>query len=282
MYNRREDRIRIFEDTMQLIKVDRGLSDAVAYTQQNTKIFQEGQTAPLPNTRNNNCRITVTKSRSFEAAINARREYHYARICVLNFASATNPGGGVKNGSTAQEESLCRSSTLYPALNTEFLWKNYYTPNRENHNPIHSDVCIYTPDIVICRSDDGSSRKLGKDERVKVDVITCAAPNLRKKPGNAYNPEYGKNVTLSFEQQYRVHLSRAKNIMHTAALNNTDILILGAFGCGAFENDPRAVARAMNDSLKEYSKYFAVVEFAVYCTERDMRNYNIFAKTIER
>ena len=70
--------------------------------------------------------------------------------------------------------------------------------------------------------------------------------------------------------------------MHTAALNNTDILILGAFGCGAFENDPRAVARAMNDSLKEYSKYFAVVEFAVYCTERDMRNYNIFAKTIER
>ena len=70
--------------------------------------------------------------------------------------------------------------------------------------------------------------------------------------------------------------------MHTAALNNADVLILGAFGCGAFQNDPRTVARAMNDALKEYRKYFKAVEFAVYCSKRDMSNFNIFSTIINR
>ena len=87
-------------------------------------------------------------------------------------------------------------------------------------------------------------------------------------------------MSLTLDELYRLHLKRAKHIIHTAAFNNADILILGAFGCGAFENDPETVARAMNDALTEYRRYFTAVEFAVYCTERDISNYSIFSKII--
>ena len=280
MYNKREENIRIFEETMQLIKKDRSLSACVKESQKNTVVYPALKLSPLPQGKGKSCVVTVTKRRSFEAALNANHAYPAKRICVLNFASATNPGGGVKKGSSAQEESLCRCSTLYPVLNTDHLWKEFYKPNREKHDPLHSDDCIYTPGIVICRTDDNRSRLLDIGDRVSVDIITCAAPNLRNKPGNAFNPEYGKSIKLSLEEQYNLHLSRAKHIMRTAACNNAEILILGAFGCGAFENDPRPVASAMNDALKEYGNHFTSVEFAVYCTERDTRNYSIFSKII--
>lgn len=58
----------------------------------------------------------------------------------MNFASAVNPGGGVRSGSSAQEESLCRYSTLYPTLNQQFLWKKYYEVNRQANDPLHTDA----------------------------------------------------------------------------------------------------------------------------------------------
>ena len=282
MYNKREDRMRVFEDTMQLIKEDSALSDAVKISREKTVIYGEGSLPELSPQGDKECRVTVTRSRTLEAAMNAHKDYPGARICVLNFASATNPGGGVTKGSSAQEESLCRCSTLYPVLNSTLPWQSFYGVNRQSGDPLHTDACIYTPDIVICKSDDDSPKRLKEQDRVTVDVITCAAPNLRKKTGNAYNTEYVNSVSLTLDELYRLHLKRAKHIMHTAALSNEDILILGAFGCGAFENDPGTVARAMNDALTEYRKYFTAVEFAVYCTERDMRNFNIFSKTIAR
>ena len=280
MYNKREERIRVFEDTIQFIKEDPALFDAVKASREKTVIYGEGSLPELSPQGDKECRVTVTRSRTLEAAMNAHKDYPDARICVLNFASATNPGGGVTKGSSAQEESLCRCSTLYPVLNSTLPWQMFYGVNRQSRDPLHTDDCIYTPDIVICKSDDESPKRLKEQERVTVDVITCAAPNLRNKTGNAYNTEYVSSVSLTLDDLYRLHLKRAKHIIHTAAFNNADILILGAFGCGAFENAPETVARAMNDALTEYRRYFTAVEFAVYCTERDISNYSIFSKII--
>ena len=145
------------------------------------------------------------------------------KIAVLNFAYEVNPGGGVLRGSSAQEEALCRCSTLSPALNQEWLKDKYYRPNREKINFKNDDTCIYSEKIIICKTDADIPERLTHENFVPVDVITCSALNLRNIKSSDYNP-----VEL-----LEIHKSRAKHILHITALNDVDILISGAFGCGA-------------------------------------------------
>ncbi|MCR4584452.1 MAG: TIGR02452 family protein [Lachnospiraceae bacterium] len=74
-------------------------------------------------------------------------------VAVHNFASASNPGGGVANGASAQEECLCRCSGLYFNLNTPVMWDGFYQPHRDAHDPIHNDDIIYTPNVTVFKSD---------------------------------------------------------------------------------------------------------------------------------
>ena len=113
-----------------------------------------------------------------------------------------------------------------------------------------------------------------------VDVISCAAPNLRKRPGTSQNPEYGTTITVSDDELYRLHLSRAKHILHIAAAHHVDALVLGAFGCGAFANNPEVVAGAYRDAVTDYRQYFRLIEFAVYCRANETANYDAFRKAI--
>lgn len=113
-----------------------------------------------------------------------------------------------------------------------------------------------------------------------MDVISCAAPNLRERTGNLHNPETAVSVHLTSDEQYALHLKRAKHILHIAASKRVEALILGAFGCGAFANDPWAVARAYKDALEEYGQYFKYIEFAVYCRDYETENYDAFRQTL--
>ena len=88
--------------------------------------------------------------------------------------------------------------------------------------------------------------------------MRSATPNLRQETANQHNPETGDPVTLDYQQQLDIHMKRAKHILHVAASNNVDILVLGAFGCGAFQNDPECVARAYRSALASYNGYFDV------------------------
>ena len=119
-------------------------------------------------------------------------------------------------------------------------------------------------------------------EWFSVDVISCAAPNLRNVVSNAYNPESGKAVHISPSELNLLHRQRAKHILTVAAANEVNILVLGAFGCGAFANDPRVVADATFEALDEFIKYFDVVEFAIYCRKFETENYDAFLQTYER
>ena len=207
-------------------------------------------------------------------------EYPSKKVTVLNFASATNPGGGVKNGSSAQEESLCRCSTLYPALNQQRLWDCYYLPNRASGDALHTDACIYTPFVTICKTDEDYPQRLSEEDFLVVDVITCAAPNLRSQPANIHNPGDGNAAHISPEELYELHLRRAKHILHVSAANGTDVLVLGAFGCGAFRNDPAVVAKAYADALADYALYFERIDFAIYCRDWETENYDAFKRAL--
>ena len=109
-----------------------------------------------------------------------------------------------------------------------------------------------------------------------MDVITCAAPNLRQRPGNIFNHEQSAPVVVSPEELLQLHKSRARHILTVAASKGVDALVLGAFGCGAFQNDPTVVAEAYKSVLQEFKSYFSLIEFAIYCRLQETGNYDAF------
>lgn len=115
-----------------------------------------------------------------------------------------------------------------------------------------------------------------------MDVITCAAPNLRKMPYNTMNPGSAEPIRVSDAELLKIHKKRGMHILNIAAANHADILILGAFGCGAFRNNPSIVARAYKEILPDYIGYFKAINFAVYCPPNDLSNYNIFRNMLDR
>ena len=273
--DRRGYQISVFEDTMERIKGDAEVYKAQQQSIAEQKLILEKESLIVPAPRfGEKAQVIVTKNRSFEAA----RPYaeQGLRTTVLNFASATNPGGGVVTGASAQEECLCRCSTLYNCLNTRAMWDGFYTPHRRSGNPLHNGDIIFTPNVQVLKDDDYQPL----EDPFAVDVITCAAPNLREQPANPYNPGDGDSKQISKDALYRLHVQRARRILTVAAQNEADVLILGAFGCGAFQNDPYVVARAYNDVLEEFSRHFQTIEFAVYCRPYDDSNYRAFKEII--
>ena len=273
--------IEVFEDTQKFYTEAPTLKAVVKKSRENTRLYGADEYPELPSDSNGSGTVRITKHKTFEAAMKLRKEYPDKKIAVLNFASASNPGGGVKNGASAQEECLCRCSTLYATLNTKPMWQGYYDVNRSMHDILHTDACIYSPDIVICKTDVYLPERMTPEDFVTVDVISCAAPNLRDEPTNIHTPETGEEVRIEPQKLYDLHLSRAKHILHVAAANGAEIIVLGAFGCGAFKNDPYIVAKAYQDALKEYAERFDVIEFAIYCRDYEAENYIAFKEVLK-
>ena len=278
----RDRLIEIFQDTEKWCRENDRLNGSVRDSIAATKVYEEGYRFSKVTDRGNfDTEVAVERFRTFEAVRLLHREYPDARIAVHNFASATNPGGGVRKGSTAQEECLCRCSTLYPVLNTESLKKRYYLYHRDRQDVRYTDTCIYTPDIWIIKTDTSLPDRMPESDWCKVDVMTCAAPNLRVRPYNSMNPGTGTAVKVTDRELLELHKKRARHMMHAAADNHADILVLGAFGCGAFQNNPEIVARAYKEILPEFKGTFRKIEFAVYCTPRDSRNFDVFRRILQ-
>ena len=267
--------ISIFKDTMQWIGEEPELQASVRASIAGTKLYYEDETPSLPAlTEGQETVVTVTQHRSFEAGRLLRKVYPDARIAVHNFASATNPGGGVVHGCTAQEECLCRCSTLYPVLETQM--DAYYQFHRKRRDVRYTDACIWSPEIRIIKTDTTEPQRM--TDFCTVDVLTCAAPNLY--PGNAMEPGKGHTIRMSDAELLALHQKRARHMLSIAAANGDEVLVLGAFGCGAFRNDPAVVAQAYHSILPEFQGYFRHIEFAVYCSSVDTRNYKEFKAQI--
>ena len=271
----RNDNVLIFQDTERLCRENKMLADSIAKAVKNQQLLLSGVDVSKdgPNHYGSDAKVVISKKRSFQAAA----EYKGTKTAVHNFASATNPGGGVVKGSSAQEECLCRCSTLYFCLNTKEMLEGFYYPHRVEKNPIHNDDVIYTPGVMVFKSDTANPAMLDKKDWYDVDVITCAAPNLRPVPANQYNSGDGfRSVKVSDKDLLQIHEQRLTRILDVAVSNGVETIILGAFGCGAFQNKPDVVALAANNVIKNYLQFFKNIEFAVYCSPNDNRNYKAF------
>lgn len=272
---RREENTETFRDTERMCKTCQRLRDAVDFSRSRQRlVLSEDEVARPASADGQPCNVIVSAKRTFEAAAAYARTM---RTCVLNFASATHPGGGVVNGSSAQEESLCRTSTLYFNLNVREMWDGFYSPHRRAGNPLHSDDIIYTPRVVVFKRDTDRPTLLAEGDWYEVDVISCAAPNLREKPSNRMNAHDGnRRIAISPDDLRRLHERRLARILDVASANGAEAVVLGAFGCGAFRNDPTVVASAAAAVIPSYRTLFRTIEFAVYCRPGDASNYTAF------
>lgn len=275
-------RIDIFKDTMRLCKSNARLGESVKKSIANTRLYAPDDKPQISSVGNTlSTKISVTAERTFQAAKRLTEKYGgEKRIAVHNFASATNPGGGVTRGSSAQEEALCRCSTLYPCLNTDKLFEEYYSMHKKRHDVRYTDACIYTPDITVFKTDTAFPELMPESEWFSVDILTCAAPNLRSEPYNSMNPGKGAPVKMTDSELLSLHKKRGRHILGIAAENGDDILVLGAFGCGAFRNDPHIVARAYKELLPEFGGMFDEIVFAVYCTPDNTKNFDTFKRIL--
>lgn len=247
----RENRIACFEDTLERCNTEElgaVTARAVAESRVYPAGFVSGRLYKV-------CQQTVEVVEGTSFAV-ARENLSYGKVAVLNFANPHYPGGGVTQGAMAQEECLCRSSNLYPCISSDRVFEDYYQFHRTETDYDFSDRLIYSPGVTVFKDDAPVPQLMNREDWFRVDVITCAAPYLAKR--RYVNP------TILRERLKR----RIRNILEAAIENEIDVLILGAFGCGAFGNPPKVVARAFLEVLNEprCQRAFARVVFAIKST----------------
>jgi len=252
--------IQCFTDTQRMVREDAELSRVTLRMQAGTVLYFPGYSAIDLQHKSANCPLSIVEDTTFHCAGQLVEE---GRVAVLNFANAYSPGGGVTRGAMAQEECLCRSSNLYSALTLPYLIRNYYKHNEKTTGELGTDAVIYSRGVTVFKSDDALPVPLA--EPFRVDVLTCAAPYV--------NPDRNKPIPLEKLEDTFKH--RIRNILEVAAANNVDNLVLGAFGCGAFNNPPDLVAGCFRYCLvdKGYRDCFKRVVFAI---KGGGRNYEVF------
>jgi uncharacterized protein (TIGR02452 family) len=225
--------------TVNGVRVD--LSAQVAAAVAGTRLVLPDDRLASP-TRSGTTMIEVTGESSLAAA----RRLGAETGCLV-FASARNPGGGFLTGAQAQEESIARSSALYASQQAT---PEFYEHHRANRSLLYSDRVIVSPDVPVFRSDDGA---LAAAPHV-VTFLTAAAPNCGAVAHN--QPEALPLVAPTLAR-------RAARVLDVAAAHGCRRLVLGAWGCGVFRNDPAEVAATFGAALAERAGWFDHVVFAV-------------------
>lgn len=209
------------------------------------------------------CAIEVTGETTQAASFRLSRA-GAEHLALLNFASAKNPGGGFLGGARAQEEDLCRCSLLYPAIAEQ---TTYYEVNRARRGPdtaLYSDHLITSPSVPFLRvrADDP-----WLDTPFFADVITAPAPNA----GALDVATLAVELDATFRRRTRMVIALAAHLGHRE-------LVLGAWGCGAFRNDPELAADAFSDALATLDHDFSRVVFAVFDPRAGTPNTRAFER----
>ncbi|MEU6890579.1 TIGR02452 family protein [Streptomyces sp. NPDC046557] len=225
------------------------LAAALAEAKAGTRIYGPNQVIPdeesLTGTGRTTIEVTGESSTVAARRLAAHRDAEPA-VAVLNFASARNPGGGYVRGAKAQEEALCRASALYETL---LEAPDYYETHRAGRSTFYTDRVIHSPGVPVFRDDRGDLL----EAPFRVGFLTSPAPNagtIRRQ-----EPERAPEIPAALAR-------RAERVLEVAALHRYRRLVLGAWGCGVFRNDPAEVAGAFRGLLA--GRFEAVFEHVVF------------------
>ena len=232
-------------DTMEILHAGRygkvDLTAPVDAAVAGTRLVTPGEPLPRPAATGPAPIITVTDESTLAAT---RRLARDGEVAALVFASAKHPGGGFRNGARAQEESLARASALFPCLNAV---PQFYAYHRARTGNLYSDHVIHAPSVPVFRDDSGALLPMW----YPVSFLTAAAPNRGAVPA------------ARAAQVATLLAARARRVLAVAAAHGHRRLVLGAWGCGVFRNDPATVADAFATALAATPGWFDEVVFAI-------------------
>lgn len=252
--------VNIMNESLAFIEADQRLCEAVRSSIDGIRIFFEGEVLPPAGAGTGEGRGLVSNKGSATAVL----ESSFSDVAVLDFASARHPGGGARTGSRAQEESLCRVSTLLPVLESMKAAPFYHG----HHDTMNSADIMLIPDVVFFRNEN-DFRFLPAEKWRKATVIVCAAPNLRPLGG-------WEGLDRTARARCAVELKeRTARVFQAARLAGAGHLVLGAFGCGVFRNDPHVVAAAFKNTCPGG---FDLVEYAIKAHDEEDANLKAFRK----
>lgn len=214
--------------------------------------------------RREDYRIEVTEEGAITAVRRLTSEHPGSQVTLLNFASAKNPCGGMIKGALAQEESIGLCSGLLKSQQS-FLDTFYLRHRQEPRDGLYSHSMIWSPQVPVFR-DDVSLDLL--EEVALVNMVTSCAVNL-----GHYKRQGGAESAAEVEMRTRVEL-----VVRLAVSQGTEVLVLGAWGCGVFGWPPGTVARFFYDILVKqgWAKYFRRVVFAI---ASQGTNFDAFSST---
>lgn len=224
--------------------------------------------ASLDEAANNGSRVTqfeVTGETTLAAARRIVDQFGGERTLCLNFASAKNPGGGFLGGSQAQEESIARSSALYPSLISQ---PAYYEANRACRTAIYTEHMILSPSVPVFRNDGGKLLP----QPYSVHMLTAPAVNAGAVIAN--EPFIVPKM-----------MERIEMVLAIAAQRRYERLILGAWGCGVFRNNPATIAGLFAKALlhdRRFCNRFSTVTFAVLDNSVEQRFISPFRKAFDQ
>ena len=266
-------RVRILRETMKAAEdghyfvEEREVKLPLSFEQiKEVKLYTSEQVVRLSKqeiSRNDPIRITLRNQDTLEAAfeLHQRRKENEKPVLVLNFANPHRPGGGIRSKPGTQEEHLCVKTTVLCSLETNEAWPFYQT-NLDCGTHAQTDTILFSPNTLVIRNPDLSLR----EDPFPIAVMTVSAP-----------------IASRMEQEELPNLenilrSRIRGMLRAAAAEGYTRVVLGAWGCGNFGNDPELVARLFHDNP---TGYFEEVTMAVFDNSEDQYRYSCFAKYFE-
>lgn len=270
------DNVRILTETLQILNAGCYELNGKTVKLQLPKARMEASQVLLPDDVRRICdmepagpaagryRCNCVRADSFTAALDLSAGRAGRKpVLVLNFANPVSIGGGVYRGARAQEEDLCRRSSLLRSLENSSA-EGYYRYNRSLRTYMGSDAMIFSPEVEVFRDEEYALM----EETAVVAVVTCAAPLI----------SYG--LEGMSEREYKdMFYTRIVRLLKCAAYLGYEDLVLGAWGCGAFGNDAALVSDMFSRALenlrfgdRKARDLFHRVVFAV--RSRDGMSYN--------
>ncbi len=245
--NKEENAAKACEHTE---KMDKRYSFEIFFARENSKVYSPNSEFNIePNKYETETLFLNTDTVSALKQVN-RAGMSY--VGVLNFASYKSPGGLFLDGSMAQEEALCHESYLYNVLRD---MPEYYAYNNKHLNrALYTNRALFTPEMKF-------------RNRYWCNVLTCAAPNYRV--AHRFNK-------VSAEENYKVMKNRTDFMLSCFADNKCPCIILGAWGCSVFGQNPAEVAGIMKELLD--TKFKGCFEQVVIAVPGKNRNYEEFKK----